>query len=118
MWKGAPAEIFKRAEQLRKNPAEAEQLLWIELQSDVFKKYHFRRQHPIHLFIADFYSQKLKLIIEVDGEYHDCEEQQLKDRARIDLLEYQGSKLIRFTNQQIIQDIVKVRKILSDEINS
>ena len=118
MWKGAPAEIFKRAEQLRKNPTEAEQLLWKELQSDAFKKYHFRRQHPIHHFIADFYSHKLKLIIEVDGEYHDYEEQQLKDKARTELLEFQGLKIIRFTNQQIIQEIVKVQKILSGEINS
>ena len=75
MWKGAPSEIFRHAEYLRNNPTEAETLLWEQLKKDPFKQYHFRRQHPIHHFIADFYSHRLKLIIEVDGEYHEIKEQ-------------------------------------------
>ena len=116
MWKGAPPEIFRHAEHLRNNPTEAEKLLWKELQLPPFKKFHFRRQHPIHHFIADFYSHKLKLIIEVDGGYHENPEQQKKDELRTDLLQFQQLEIIRFTNQQILQEIETVRNYLKDKI--
>ena len=116
MWKGASAEIFRHAEYLRNNPTEAEKLLWAELQLDPFKKYHFRRQHPIHQFIADFYSHKLKLIIEVDGDYHNKPEQQLKDKLRTDLIHFQKIEIIRFTNQQIKNKMENVLKSLLDKI--
>lgn len=116
MWKGAPAEIFRRAEYLRNNPTEAERLLWIELQKNPFKMFHFRRQHPIHHFIADFYSHKLKLIIEVDGEYHDSPEQKIKDQLRTDLIQFQRIEIIRFTNQQIMHDMKTVLKSLLEKI--
>ena len=101
MWKGASPTIFKHAQQLRENPTEAEKSLWKELQEEPFKQYHFRRQHPIHMFIADFYSHKLRLIIEVDGEYHDSEVQYLWDKSRMDLLVSQELKIIRFTNNEV-----------------
>ncbi|WP_235942504.1 endonuclease domain-containing protein [Salinimicrobium oceani] len=118
MWKGARSEIFKRAEHLRNNPTEAEKLLWEKLICDPFKKYHFRRQHPIHHFIADFYSHQLKLVIEVDGGYHESAEQQIKDQLRTELLHFQELKVIRFTNQQIIQEMETVLEILSEKINT
>ena len=113
MWKGARPEIFKRAEYLRNNPTEAEKLLWEKLNCDPFKKYHFRRQHPIHHFIADFYSHQLKLIIEVDGGYHENPEQQIKDQSRAELLQFQKLNIIHFTNRQVLQDIKAVLKTLS-----
>ena len=116
MWKGATPEIFRRAEVLRNNPTIAEQILWAELQSEPFKKYHFRRQHPIQHFIADFYSHQLRLIIEVDGDYHENVEQQTKDQLRTDLLEFQGLSVIRFTNDQIMQDLEYVLDTILSEI--
>ena len=118
MWKGAPPEIFRHAEYLRNNPTEAERLLWVELQLDPFKEYHFRRQHPIHHFIADFYSHKLKLIIELDGGYHENPEQQKKDQLRTDLLKFQKLEIIRFTNQQILHEMETALKILLDKIKT
>ena len=118
MWKGAQSEIFKRAENLRNNPTEAEKLLWKKLNCDPFKQYHFRRQHPIHHFIADFYSHQLKLVIEVDGEYHESSEQKIKDQTRTELIQFQDLNVIRFTNQQVIQNMEKVLKIISEKINS
>ena len=118
MWKGASSEIFRRVEHLRKNPTEAEQKLWEQLQLDPFKKYHFRRQHPIHRFIADFYSHKLKMIIEVDGDYHQSEDQLKNDEIRTTLLNFQGLKVIRFTNQEILQKQETVLKTLLEKIHS
>lgn len=79
MWKGAPAESFRKAQNLRKNETKAEKILWIRFRNNQFGGYKFRRQHPISLFIADFYCHKLKLIIEIDGEYHNNFEQIIKD---------------------------------------
>ncbi|MFD2516566.1 endonuclease domain-containing protein [Salinimicrobium flavum] len=118
MWKGASPEIFKRAENLRNNPTEAESKLWEKLQSIPFKKYHFRRQHPVHHFIADFYSHKLQLIIEVDGGYHENPEQKVKDQQRTELLQFQNLEIIRFTNQQILQDIETVLQTISKKLDS
>ena len=118
MWKGASPEIFRRAENLRKNPTKAEERLWKELQMEPFKKYHFRRQHPIHLFIADFYSHQLKLIIEVDGGYHASIEQQTRDQSRTDLLQFQNLDIIRFTNQQVLENIEIVLKVLAEKTKS
>ncbi|MCY2688511.1 endonuclease domain-containing protein [Salinimicrobium sp. TH3] len=118
MWKGAQSEIFKREENLRNYPTEAEKLLWEKLICDPFKTYHFRRQHPIHHFIADFYSHQLKLVIEVDGEYHESSEQKIKDQTRTELIQFQDINVIRFTNQQVIQNMEKVLKIISEKINS
>lgn len=118
MWKGARPEIFRRAEYLRNNPTEAEKLLWEKLNCDPFKIYHFRRQHPIHYFIADFYSHQLKLVVELDGGYHENTQQQKKDQLRTEQIKFQGLNVIRFTNQEVIHDMEKVLKILSEKIDS
>jgi very-short-patch-repair endonuclease len=70
----AKPELFKFAREMRKNPTETEKLLWNILRKFRSKGYILRRQHPIDLFIADFYCHKLKLIVEVDGPIHEEEE--------------------------------------------
>jgi len=68
--------------------------------------YKFRRQHPIHKFIVDFYCHKLKLIIEVDGKYHESEGQKNSDLERSELLTFQGIKIIRFTNEEVLKTLI------------
>lgn len=72
------------AKQLRKNMTEAETILWEELRQ--LDGYHFRRQHPINDFIADFICLSAHLIIEVDGKYHDVSQQQTEDDMRTNAL--------------------------------
>ena len=76
--------------------------------------YIFRRQYPISIFIADFYCHKLKLIIEVDGEIHNNEQTQEHDDGRSAVMEKFGLKVIRFTNEEVLnnQDFV-LRQIKS-----
>ena len=62
----------------RKKMTVAEQALWEQLRSNKLGV-HFRRQHVIGMYIADFVSLKNHLIIEVDGEYHSTPEQLLLD---------------------------------------
>jgi very-short-patch-repair endonuclease len=115
MWKGAPANNFLLAKQLRERMTQAEILMWDKLKNKQFKGCKFRRQHPIHHFIVDFYCHTLKLIVEIDGKYHDTEEQKNKDLNRTELLQFQGLREIRFTNEEIINDIGSVLKKLEEE---
>lgn len=108
MWKGAPPQIFQNAKKLRNNPTLAEDRLWIELRNNQLEGFKFRRQHPLSIYIADFYCHKLKLVIEVDGDYHQVEEQLLLDKKRTENIEFQGLKVIRFTNDEIMNNLLEV----------
>lgn len=97
----------------RKNPSEAELVLW-----KCIRNYQlgvsFRRQHIIGEYIADFVCLPVKLIIEVDGKYHQLPNQEYKDREREDVLIEKGYKIIRFTNEEVLfntnQVIEKIKK--------
>ena len=89
----------------------AENVLWKCLRAKRFNGLKFRRQQVIEGFIVDFYCHSLGLIIEVDGEIHD--HQQEYDRYRENVLINRGLHIIRFTNQQIIEDIETVLKAIA-----
>ncbi len=118
MHKGAPPSIFAFAKILRNNMTSAETKLWEFLKNKQLGGFKFRRQHPIHLFIADFYCHELRLIIELDGEYHNDKAQKLKDKERTDLLKSQNVSIIRFKNEEIENDIQKVLAEIKSFINS
>ncbi len=85
----------------RKTPTDAETLLW-QCIRDRQLGLKFRRQHAIGDYIADFICLEISLIIEVDGEYHNSEEQQEKDTIRTKYLNEQGFYVLRFTNEEVI----------------
>ncbi len=99
---------------LRKNATYSEILLWRVLRKKKIKNHRFLRQHPIffrydnrlRFFIADFYCYELNLIIEVDGPIHN--RQKDFDQIRTALLNNKDLKVIRFSNDEIINDIKKV----------
>lgn len=117
MWKGAPSSSFLKAQALRKNETEAEKILWERLRNNQLKGYKFRRQHPFGLFIADFYCHQLKLIIEIDGEYHNLPEQIEKDLERTQILESNGLQLIRFTNEEVQENLENMIAKITSKIN-
>jgi very-short-patch-repair endonuclease len=94
MFFGAKAELFSLALKMRKNPTEAERVMWKLLRKFRQSGFPFRRQHPIEFYIADFYCHNLRLVIEVDGEI----------QGRTGELERFGIKVLRFTNNQILHD--------------
>ncbi len=91
----------------RKNSTEAEKLLWQVLRNKQLGV-QFRRQHAIDIFIADFICIACKLIVEVDGDYHNTPEQEEYDQQRTYMLENLGYKILRFTNDEIINNIGQV----------
>ena len=102
MWKGASPQIFSNAKKLRENLTEAEEKLWLAVKNIQIEGYKFRRQHPLTIYIADFYCHALKLVIEIDGGYHLEEEQRVLDKKRTNDIEFQGFKVMRFTNEEIM----------------
>ena len=99
------------AKENRRNPTDAECILWEYLRGNYFNT-HFRRQHVIGLFIADFACLSHKLIIELDGKYHQLPDQQISDKERTEWLESKGFTVLRFTNDEIIGDTAKVLQII------
>ncbi len=109
MFDGANHIIFERAKQLRNTMSDAETLLWNYLRNGV-KGLKFRRQHPLGIFIADFYCHKLKLIVELDGSIHNLSGIQEHDEERQHDLEQSGFIVIRFTNKQVAHNLDNVLK--------
>ena len=108
MFFGAEAKIFENAEALRVRSTDAEKILWQLLRAKRFCGLKFRRQHPINRFIADFYCDKLKLVIELDGGYHLRRDVKEYDEGREFMLKEFGLTVIRFTNEEIETDIQSV----------
>ncbi len=110
MFYNAKPHIFEKAKILRKNMTKAEEMLWEKLKGKEIMGLRFRPQHPIDIFIADFYCHPVKLVIEVDGGIHKNKEQREYDIGREGELENWGIKVIRFTNEEIEGNISEVLK--------
>ena len=109
--------IFNRARELRKELTQAEQTFWLRLK-ERFPQYKFRRQHPISIYVADFYCHKFRLVIEIDGSIHDSYEAKINDAKRQKDLEELKLTVIRFTNEQIKNDVENVLQIVSSTIEN
>ena len=105
---GASAEIFKRAKNLKREMTPAEKILWKELRNGKLDGHKFRRQHPIGKFVADFYCHQRKMVIELDGGIHDDVGIKERDEGRTYELENFGLKIIRFTNEDIFENLDNV----------
>ncbi|MBV7268643.1 DUF559 domain-containing protein [Winogradskyella luteola] len=88
----------------KKNNTEAEHILWESLRGKKLG-YKFRRQHIIDEFIVDFVNIEKRLVIEVDGNYHNSIQQQEIDEVRTLILKDLGFKVIRFKNEEVIGNI-------------
>jgi len=95
------------AKRMRKFPTEAEAVLWHNIRNKSLG-IEFKRQVVILDYIADFYAPEQQIIIEVDGGYHDVPEQMVLDEARTKRLESVGYNILRFTNEEVLNDIETV----------
>ena len=104
-------EKLQRASELRREMTSSEKLLWQELRSNKLGV-HFRRQQIIAGFIVDFYCHKAALVVEVDGEIHDL--QQEEDARREKALSEMGLKIVRFRNEEILNNLPIVVKRIKE----
>ena len=99
---------------LRRNSTEAEKIFWEEVRNKKFCNKKFYRQYPLFhditgketFFVADFYCNEEKLIIEIDGNYHKYKLKEDNERTKI--LNSLGVRLIRFKNDRVINNIDEV----------
>ncbi len=104
------------ARKLRNNSTLAEVIIWDKLlKRKQLRGYSFLRQRPINNYIVDFFSKDLKLIIEVDGEIHKF--QKGKDKIREDELIKLGFSVIRFHNEEILNELFNVQRTLEGFID-
>ena len=99
--------LKENAKENRKHATPAETALWETLRGNNLGE-KFRRQHIIGDFIVDFVALNSKLVIEVDGGYHDEPGQKEADKLRTEFLDSVGFKVMRFTNEQVLHDTGKV----------
>ena len=95
-----------RAKSLRATQTKAEGLLWSVLRGKQLCKMKFRRQHPIGPFFADFACVSQRLVVELDGGYHDSVQD--KDLQRQRYLTSQGWTVVRFTNEEVLRDVESI----------
>jgi len=115
--------IINLCRELRKKQTPAEDILWKNLRNRNFKKLKFLRQHPVCVesrfgknlyYIPDFYCHKAKLVIEADGPVHLFKKDY--DKNRDEVLSGLGLKILRFTNNEILNELDKVLDVVKKVI--
>jgi len=99
---GSP-KLSKFAKGMRRQPTKAENLLWYHLRNRQIANVKFRRQEPTGSFIADFVAMELRLIIELDGGQHALAAN--ADKARTTALEKDGYRVLRFWNNDVLENL-------------
>jgi very-short-patch-repair endonuclease len=97
------------AKALRQNMTDAEQLLWRHFRAHRLDGQKFRRQQPVGPYVVDFVHFGARVIVEADGGQHNENE---KDEARDAWLISQSFKVLRFWNDQILQDTDSVLEVI------
>ena len=103
------------AKKNKQYPTEAEKMLWEYIRSEQLW-FKFNRQHIVGDYIVDFICLEKGLVIEVDGGYHSEYEQMQRDECRTEHLEDMGLKVIRFSNEEVLNNIESVLDNIRKEL--
>ena len=104
----------KAAINLRKNSTEVERFLWSYLRRSQLEGFKFRRQQPLGKYIVDFVNFRKKIVIEVDGGQHAIK--RVKDRERDKWLRKEGFEILRFWDNEVLENIEGVLKVVRDKL--
>ena len=113
---GAKKYTFQTAKKLRKESTHTEKILWNILRSRKFKRYKFRRQHPVGRYVADYYCHQSKLVIELDGEVHKDEEQKYYDIVRNKFMDEMGLNVLRIKNEDVTERLESVLDLIEKNL--
>jgi very-short-patch-repair endonuclease len=102
------------ARQMRKEPTQAEDIMWQHLRDRQLLGFKFRRQHSIERFIVDFYCSEASLVIEIDGSIHQYTKEE--DAIRQEYIESYGLRLLRFTNDEVLNNLDSVLNRIAEEL--
>ena len=95
---------------MRKNATDAERLLWRHLRGKNMAGVKFRRQQPLGNYIVDFISHSRRLVIELDGGHHALQRE--KDALREQFIEQEGYRILRFWNNEVLQNLEGVLEVI------
>ena len=110
------AGLIEQVRDLRKNQTKTEEIFWEIVRNKKSYGLKFRRQHQIGKYIVDFYCHSERLIIEFDGEVHDSPEQKRKDKIRDKYLTSLGNRVLRFRNEELLDNPESVLKNIKRNI--
>ncbi|WP_295620761.1 endonuclease domain-containing protein [Chamaesiphon sp. GL140_3_metabinner_50] len=105
-----------KRQHLRNNMPPAEQLVWARLKGRQVEDCKLRRQYSVGAFVIDFYSVEIKLAIEIDGESHFRDGAEVYDSERQSSIEAAGIRFLRFTNQQVYEELDAVIESIAQMI--
>lgn len=118
MKRDTPDYILELCRNLRKKQTNAEGILWQHIRNRKLEGYKFRRQFPIGRYIADFYCNKARLVIEIDGDIHKRADKIEYDKIRQEEIEARNITVIRFSNEDITNCLEIVIGTLTRVLNS
>jgi very-short-patch-repair endonuclease len=102
---------------LRNKATPAEKLVWIYLRKRQVKRLRFLRQYSVDQYVIDFYSPKIKLAIEIDGDSHFVDKKVIDyDKKREKYIEQFGIVFLRFRNLEIYQNLDKVFEKIEEKV--
>lgn len=104
--------LIPLAKNLRKRATDAERLLWRYLRAKQMEGIKFRRQEPVGDYIVDFICFDRRIIVEIDGGQHARDENINKDKERDEWLRNQGFKVLRFWNNDVLNNINGVWEVI------
>lgn len=109
-----PSHRISNARERRKQSTVSEGLLWSILRARQLCNLKFRREHPIAGFITDFACEEKKLVVEIDGGYHDQTGEQ--DIAREKVIRECGWDIVRFIDKDVEQDAEAVGRAIANHL--
>lgn len=89
---------------------------WRALRANRLKGLHFRRQHAFGQYVLDFYCDRTKLAVEVDGGVHGHEDQMTRDVARDQWVAQRGVRTLRLPARLVLEDIDAALELISAEL--
>ena len=109
-------KLTSRSQNLRRNMTKEERHLWYDFLKECPQTFH--RQKVIGNYIADFYCDKAKLVIEIDGAQHFEHEAMEYDLERTKYFESLGISVVRFLNRNINSDFENTCKYIDKIVKS
>ena len=102
------------ARRLRKSSTHSEHVLWERLRGSRLKGAKFKRQVPIDRYVVDFFCRSAGLVVELDGRQHEIFAEYDDERSKV--LEAAGVHVLRFTNEEVCNDLESVLQRIVAEL--
>ena len=109
---------ISNARKLRRDQTKAETVFWNAVRNRQFHDLKWRRQSPVGNYIADFLCEAKKVIVELDGQHHGTDAARIYDETRTEVLGQNGYRVIRFLNDEILNNLNGVLDSLAHELRA